>query len=77
MKRRTSPNQNEIIRRCGVSVERVEKRRHPPVAFLHAHGDAVVQLQPGDVAKSEDDAGSVGPADALGQFTNVRFGALA
>lgn len=64
---------NKITSECGVSVE---KPRHLPVALLHAHGDAVVQLQPGDVAEPEHDAGSIGPADALGQFTNVRFGAL-
>lgn len=38
---------------------------HTPVTPLHAHRNAVVQLQPSDVAKSEDDACSIGPADAF------------
>lgn len=47
-----------------------------PVTPLHAHGDAVIKFQPGDVAEPEDDPGTVRPADALSQLTNVSFGAL-
>ena len=50
--------------------------RHLPVARLHAHGDAVVELQPRNVAQPEDDARPVGPADALGQLLDVSSGAL-
>lgn len=38
---------------------------HTPVAPLHTHRNAVVQLQTSDIAKSEDDACSIGPADAF------------
>lgn len=50
---------------------------HTPVSRLHAHRNAVVQLQPSDVAEPEDDARSIGPADALSQLSDVGFGALA
>lgn len=49
---------------------------HTPVSRLHAHRNAVVQLQPSDVAEPEDDARSIGPADALSQLPDVGFGAL-
>ena len=49
---------------------------HLPVPALHAHRDAVVELEPRDVAQPEDDARPIGPADALGQLPDVGFGAL-
>lgn len=53
-----------------------ENSRHLPVPRLHAHGHAVVELQPGDVAQPQHDARAVGPADALGQLAKVSVGAL-
>lgn len=50
---------------------------HAPVARLHAHRNAAVQLQPSDVAEPEDNARSIGPADAFSQLPDVGFGALA
>lgn len=49
---------------------------HLPVPLLHAHGDTIIKFQPGDIAEPEDDPGTVGPADALSQLTNVSLGAL-
>lgn len=64
--------QSQITRRRGGAMS----TRHLPVARLHAHGDAVVELQPRNVAQPEDDACPVGPADALGQLLDVSSGAL-
>lgn len=36
-----------------------------PVSALDSHGDAVVELQSGDVSEPEHDSRSVRPADAL------------
>lgn len=66
--------QNEVTRQRRVPVERTSQ--HIPVSALHAHGDAVVQLQPRDVAQPEDDPCAIRPADALSQLSNVSSGAL-
>lgn len=47
-----------------------------PVTFLHTYGDTVIQLQLGDVAKPEDDIGTIKPADTLSQLLDMSLGVL-
>ncbi|TNN40463.1 hypothetical protein EYF80_049363 [Liparis tanakae] len=46
-----------------------------PVSALDAHGNAVIELQSGDVAEPQHDAGSVRPAHTFSQLLE-RFPAL-
>lgn len=47
-----------------------------PVSSLYSHGEAVVELQPGDVPQAQHYSGAVGPADALCQPLQVCPGTL-
>lgn len=47
-----------------------------PVSSLYSHGEAVVELQPGDVSQAQHYSGTVGPADALCQPLQVRPGTV-